>query len=68
MTGGQIRNAAVQAALLAMEDAQGAITAAHLRDAIRAEYRKAGAAVPLEESRFGDGQENRLDGFLAAIS
>ena len=68
MTGGQIRNAAVQAALLAMEDAQAAITAAHLRDAIRAEYRKAGAAVPLEENRFGHGQENRLDGFLAAIS
>jgi|SRR5579859_1114205 len=68
MSGGQIRNASVQAALLALEDDQTRIAAHHLRPAIHAEYRKAGAAVPIEEISNGDTQERRLSGFLSAIS
>jgi hypothetical protein len=68
MTGGQIRNASVRAALLAMEGMRRAITAEDLRSAIHSEYRKAGAAVPMEEDRSRDGQEQRLSGFLSAIS
>ena len=68
LTGGQIRNAAVQAALLAMDEDRGAIAACHVKEAIRSEYRKAGAAIPIEENSYGDGQESRLGGFLAAIS
>ncbi len=69
MAGGQIRNASVQAALLAMQGRRGLITAGDLRSAIHSEYRKAGAAVPVEEEeRSRDGQEQRLSGFLSAIS
>lgn len=68
MTGGQIRNAAVHAALLAIDDGQPGIATSHVKEAIRSEYRKAGAAIPVEENRYGDGQASRLGGFLAAIS
>jgi hypothetical protein len=67
MTGGQIRNAAVQAALLAMQDLRPLIHESDLRSAIHSEYRKAGAAVPIEEEKGRDGQEQRLAGFLSAI-
>jgi len=68
MTGGQIRNAAIHAALLALEDGPGAIAAHHLKEAIRGEYRKAGAAIPVVENGHSDGLERPLDGFLSAIS
>jgi hypothetical protein len=68
MTGGQIRNAAVHAALLALEDGPGAIATSHVKEAIRGEYRKAGAAIPVEECGCRDGVERPLDGFLSAIS
>jgi ATPase family associated with various cellular activities (AAA) len=68
MTGGQIRNASVQAALLAMQSSREEITVSDLRNAIHSEYRKAGAAVPIEETRHRDSQEHRLSGFLSAIS
>lgn len=68
MTGGQIRNAAIHAALLALEDGPGVIATSHVKEAIRSEYRKAGAAIPVEESKYRDGQESRLGGFLSAIS
>ncbi len=68
MTGGQIRNASVKAALLAIEGLRGSIKVGDLRRAIHSEYRKAGAAVPVEEDRRRDGPEERLSGFLSAIS
>jgi hypothetical protein len=69
MTGGQIRNAAIQAALLALGKSRQAISSADLRDAIQIEYRKAGAAAaPAGETRTGNGHDGRLAGFLAAIS
>jgi ATPase family associated with various cellular activities (AAA) len=46
MTGGQIRNAALHASLLALSGG-GTITAAHLESAVRREYRKTGAVCPL---------------------
>jgi hypothetical protein len=46
LCGGQIRNAALHAALLALDDG-GAITAAHLEASVQREYRKLGAICPL---------------------
>jgi hypothetical protein len=50
LTGGQIRNAALHAALLAL-DGGGAVTSAHLVDAVQREYRKAGSVCPLRLER-----------------
>jgi hypothetical protein len=68
MNGGQIRNAAMQAALLALDDG-GVVGARHLEPAVRSEYRKSGATCPLAaparaeaqrvggvEAFFGDGK------------
>lgn len=49
MTGGQIRNAALHAALLALED-ETEITNRHLESAVQREYRKAGAICPLRQA------------------
>jgi SpoVK/Ycf46/Vps4 family AAA+-type ATPase len=49
LAGGQIRNAALHAGLLALE-ADGALTRRHLAAAIRREYRKSGAVCPLRSS------------------
>jgi SpoVK/Ycf46/Vps4 family AAA+-type ATPase len=46
LTGGQIRNAVLQASLLALDDGQ-VITSAHLEAAVQREYRKSGAICPL---------------------
>jgi hypothetical protein len=46
LAGGQIRNAALQATLLAMADGA-AVTRSHLVEAVRDEYNKAGAICPL---------------------
>jgi hypothetical protein len=48
LTGGQIRNAALHATLLALTNG-GSVTRAHLHDAVRREYRKAGQVCPLPE-------------------
>lgn len=49
MTGGQIRNAVVQATLLSLEE-NGAIRPEHLEAAVHREYRKAGAMCPLRSA------------------
>jgi hypothetical protein len=46
LTGGQIRNAALHASLLALDDAQ-PVQDRHLQAAVESEYRKAGATCPL---------------------
>ncbi|HEX5706946.1 MAG TPA: ATP-binding protein [Pyrinomonadaceae bacterium] len=46
LSGGQIRNAALHASLLALSNG-GKVTPAHLEAAVRREYRKAGAVCPL---------------------
>jgi len=48
-TGGQIRNAAIHAGLLALVDG-GIVTSAHLEAAVQREYRKSGALCPLRRS------------------
>jgi hypothetical protein len=48
LTGGQIRNAALNASLLALEDG-GVMTSSHLESAVRREYRKLGAVCPLRQ-------------------
>jgi SpoVK/Ycf46/Vps4 family AAA+-type ATPase len=69
MTGGQIRNAAIQAAMLALSRSRETILSEDLQDAIQIEYRKAGAAsAPAAQIPGETGQESRLAGFLAAIS
>ena len=50
LTGGQIRNAVMHAALLALDDGS-ALGADHLEAGVRSEYRKAGGSFPLQEAR-----------------
>src|SRR5262249_11414528 len=49
MTGGQIRNAALHASVLALEEA-GTMKSLHLEAAVHREYRKLGAVCPLRRS------------------
>jgi hypothetical protein len=49
LSGGQIRNAALHASLLAI-DSDGPLTTAHLEAAVRREYRKAGGVCPLRRA------------------
>src|SRR5262249_19568462 len=55
MTGGQIRNAALHATLLALGN-DGEVIDAHLESAVQREYRKVGAACPLRPRVMGRGQ------------
>ena len=66
LTGGQLRNAALHASLLALDDKGVPVTTAHLEEAIRSEYRKAGAAYPLAREGFGNGSES-VGAFIAAF-
>jgi hypothetical protein len=66
LTGGQLRNAALHAALLALEDSGAHVSTPHLEEAIRSEYRKAGAAYPLAREGFGDGSDG-MSAFIAAL-
>jgi len=68
LTGGQIRNAAVHATLLAVGSKRKHVTLADLKNAINVEYRKAGAAFPSGDSASSAGNDGMLTGFLAAIS
>lgn len=52
LTGGQIRNVVIHAALLALGGG-GLISRAHLLEALLAEYRKAGALCPMTEAGNG---------------
>ena len=65
LTGGQIRNAALHAMMLAGDGA--AVAATHVEAAVQREYRKAGAAYPLRASRGGNGQLGRLQQFAGEI-
>jgi hypothetical protein len=52
LNGGQIRNAVLHAALLAVADG-GTITSAHVETAVQREYRKAGGVCPLRRTGAG---------------
>jgi hypothetical protein len=49
LTGGQIKNAALHASLLALEDG-GTVTSAMVEEAIKREYRKSGGVCPLRRA------------------
>ena len=65
LTGGQIRNAVLQAALAAV-DAGEVISADHLERAVAAEYRKAGAVSPFQRPAAARGSR-RAEAFLDAL-
>jgi hypothetical protein len=52
MTGGQIRNAALHASLLALEDG-GVVTSSKIESAVQREYRKTGSVCPLRNESTG---------------
>lgn len=66
MTGGQIRNAALNAALLALDQGE-TVTGFHLTEAIRNEYRKAGAICPLRESNQIQKKHGGMEAFFNAL-
>ncbi|MET0396144.1 MAG: ATP-binding protein [Longimicrobiaceae bacterium] len=68
LTGGQVRNAAVHAALLALSSRDGRLRECDLLAAVEAEYRKAGASCPRERARAGEGREEAMATFLGAIA
>lgn len=67
LTGGQIRNAAVDAALLGLASG-GRLDEHHLAAAVEAEYRKAGAAFPRERPGGEAPHAASMSAFLGAIS
>ena len=67
LTGGQVRNAAVHAALLALGSRDGRVREDDLRAAVEAEYRKAGASYPRTPAPRGVEREESMAAFLDAI-
>jgi SpoVK/Ycf46/Vps4 family AAA+-type ATPase len=67
MTGGQIRNAALGATLLAVADGQ-PVQATHLREAIETEYRKIGALCPLGDGGRARELHGGIEAFVSALS
>jgi len=68
LSGGQLRNAALHASLLALDEGAGAVAARHLEAAIGSEYRKAGAAYSLGAPARRGGRHGGLEGFLGALA
>jgi len=66
MTGAQVRNAALHATLLALDDG-GIVRGPHLELAVAAEYGKAGAISPLEPGG-GRARAGGVQAFLEALS
>lgn len=66
LTGGQIRNAALHATLLAM-GADGMVGDVEVEAALQREYRKAGAAFPLRGKSVGSGQLAELRELAAGL-
>jgi hypothetical protein len=66
LTGGQIRNAALHAVLLALGSGQ-RVDDGHLEDALLREYRKAGASYPLRAADGHGDQAERLRRFSASL-
>jgi hypothetical protein len=68
LTGGQIRNAAVDAALLGLASPAGVVGEGELAAAVEAEYRKAGASYPRQPALPAAARQDALSAFLGAIS
>lgn len=67
LTGGQIRGAALHAALLALDE-QVEVEGYHLEQALRSEYRKAGGTFPLEVAAPLRERDGGMGGLVAALS
>ncbi|MGA1839281.1 MAG: AAA family ATPase [bacterium] len=67
MTGGQIRNAALQATMLALDTGKGILRSQHLEAAIQSEYRKAGAVCPLSENGRSSIHYGGMEAFLERL-
>jgi len=67
LTGGQIRNAALHATLIAL-GSRATVTRRHLDEALLSEYRKAGALYPLVESAVANGPVGDVAAFLGALA
>ena len=68
LTGGQIRNAALHATLLALDEGGGPVRRWHVEAALESEYRKAGALCPLTEDGWGRSVPADMDAFLGALA
>jgi hypothetical protein len=68
ITGGQIRNAALHATLLALDDGNEIVTRRHLEAAVYSEYRKAGAICPLKGNGRAGNQDASREAFFEALS
>lgn len=72
LTGGQIRNAALHATLLAVDDGSRPVMRTHIELALQSEYRKAGALYPLGNGPPGDRPhptpKGGIGAFLEALS
>jgi len=68
LTGGQIRNAAVDAALLGLASPGGRMRGGDLAAAVEAEFRKAGAAFPRERVPVEPARQDAMSAFLGSIS
>ena len=68
LTGGQIRNAALHANLLALEDGNGMVSRHHLESAVQSEYRKAGALFPLSHQYAAEHEDAGFEAFFEALS
>jgi SpoVK/Ycf46/Vps4 family AAA+-type ATPase len=67
MTGGQIRNAALQATMLAVADNHGAVLPRHIELAILSEYQKTGVLGPSADEDYGAPSITPLDALLRAL-
>ncbi|MEI2692753.1 MAG: ATP-binding protein [Anaerolineae bacterium] len=67
LTGGQIRNAAQLATLLALDSPLGIVTESQLEQAVHSEYRKAGATSPLGQPSNGTRNGRPRGGGVAAL-
>jgi len=67
LTGGQIRNAALHATLLAADAGDQRVRRWQLDEAIQSEYRKAGALSPLGDNGRGREPHGGIDSFLRSL-
>ena len=67
LTGGQIRNAALHATLLAVDDGGGQVNRWHLEAAVQSEYRKAGAICPLNRDDRRGETDGKIESFLQIL-
>jgi hypothetical protein len=67
LNGGQLRNAALHATLMALDDSS-AIQNSHLKEGLRSEYLKAGATFPLEGLHDSSDRDGGMQTFVGALS